>query len=101
MVSLAPACLHFVKDIKGHLLDVIKQGDAALSSELFDCLNVAVARMEEEIQRRLRSALSEIDTHFPQNKFGVLARRAPWDLIRMFKDGDRPLLFADGRARFG
>ena len=90
MVSLAPACLHFVEDARGHLLAALRERDGLLSDELFECFKVAVVRMEAEIERRLRSALAEIDAYFPQNEPGLLARRAPWDLIRMFNTDNHP-----------
>jgi hypothetical protein len=42
--------------------------------------------MEQEITRRLQSAVSEIEEDFPHNGYRELARKTPWDLIRMFKE---------------
>ena len=90
MVSIAPACLHFVEDARSHLSAALRERNSLLSDELFEYFKVAAVRMEAEIERRLRSALAEIDTYFPQNESGLLARRAPWDLIRMFNANNHP-----------
>lgn len=90
MVSIAPACLHFVEDARDLLTAALKERDGLLSDELFECFKVAVVCMEAEIERRLGTALAEIDAYFPQNEPGLLARRAPWDLIRMFNANSHP-----------
>jgi hypothetical protein len=87
MVSLAPACLHFVNDIGPHLLEFLRGDRSALPDKMVEYFPIAIERMKDEIECRLQSAVSEIDAHFPQNEFCRLARRAPWDLIRMFNDG--------------
>jgi hypothetical protein len=39
--------------------------------------------MEEEIDRRLKAAVSEIEIDFPVNEQAELLREAPWDLVEM------------------
>jgi hypothetical protein len=39
--------------------------------------------MEEEIDRRLKAAVSEIESDFPVNEQAELLREAPWDLVGM------------------
>jgi geranylgeranyl pyrophosphate synthase len=84
MVFLAPACLYFAKDTGHHLLAFWKEASSVPRDSLIECFKIVVERMKEEIERRLQSAVSEIDTGFQQNEFSRLARRAPWDLIKMF-----------------
>jgi hypothetical protein len=84
MALLAPACICFVDQIKPHISAVLNGGGPAISDDLLNCLKVAVQYMEDEIERRLAAAQAEIEAHFPENEFSVLARRAPRDLIRMF-----------------
>lgn len=101
MVFLAPACLYFVNDIGPHILPVLRDECTNLSDKLLECFNIIVERMEAEIERRLRLAVSEIGTHFPLNEFSHLAQRAPWDLIRIFNGYERQLLVAGGSMGFG
>jgi hypothetical protein len=86
MVLLAPACIYFVDQMKPHISAVLNGICPEASDNLWDYLSVAVQCMQDEIERRLAAALAEIETHFPENEFSVLARRAPRDLIRMFNE---------------
>jgi geranylgeranyl pyrophosphate synthase len=84
MAVLAPACIYFVDSMKPHISAVLNGSRPEASDNLWDCFGVAVQCMQDEIERRLTAALAEIEAHFPENEFSVLARRAPRDLIRMF-----------------
>jgi geranylgeranyl pyrophosphate synthase len=86
MVLLAPPCLYFVKEMRSHILAVLEGKYLDLTGSLLEYFRVVLRRMEEEIERRLESAVSEIEKHLPQNEYSDLTRRAPWDLIRMFNE---------------
>jgi len=86
MALLAPACICFVDRIAPHIAAVLDGNCAQVSENLRDYFKVAVQRMEKDIERRLAAARAEIEAHFPDNEFSVLARRAPRDLIRMFNE---------------
>jgi geranylgeranyl pyrophosphate synthase len=84
--ALVPALLRFAKEIRPHLIPLLRTGSTLLEEDLLACFRAAEALMEVEIESRLKLAASELDGHFPQNAYGMLARRAPWDLIRMFNE---------------
>ena len=86
MALLAPACICFVDMMKPHISAVLDGSCVEVSENLRNYFKVAVQCMEEEIERRLAAALAEIEAHFPENEFSVLAHRAPRDLIRMFNE---------------
>jgi hypothetical protein len=84
MAFLTPAFLYFVKSARPHLLTALKSENAALDGPLLPIFQDALPRMEEEIERRLQSAVAEVELLFPENGFGELAHRAPWEIIEMF-----------------
>jgi hypothetical protein len=86
MVALAPTFLYFVREMRPHVLIVLQGEGLGFGEFLAEFLNRAVKLMEQEIERRLQSAVSEIEVDFPKNEYGELARRTPWDLIRMFNE---------------
>lgn len=86
LVLLAPACICFVHRMTPHISAILDGSCAELSENLRDYFKVAVQRMEDDIDRRLAEARVEIEAHFPENEFSVLAHRAPRDLIRMFTE---------------
>ena len=83
MILLAPAFLNYVKDVRVHLVAVLRKRPGPLSAELHKCCQIAVRGMKKEIECRLQLAVAELRTHFPQNEFSLLAQRAPWDLIQI------------------
>jgi geranylgeranyl pyrophosphate synthase len=83
---LAPACVCFVGRMTPHISAVLDGSCIEVSESLQHYFGVTVQRMEDDIERRLAAALAEIEAHFPQNEFSVLAHRAPRDLIRMFNE---------------
>jgi geranylgeranyl pyrophosphate synthase len=86
MVALAPTFLHFVREMRPHILIGLQGKGLEFSESIAEFLNRAVKLMEQEIERRLQSAESEIEVDFPKNEYRELARRTPWDLIRMFNE---------------
>jgi hypothetical protein len=86
MAVLAPACIYFADQMKPLISAVLNGSCPDASDNLWDYFSVAVQFMQDEIERRLAAALAEIGTHFPENEVGVLARRAPRDLILMFNE---------------
>ncbi len=86
LTSLAPALLFFARDIRPHVLEALRQKSPELRGELLEFLPASADAMKVEIERRLRSAVIEIEGSLPNNEYGWLARRTPWDIIRMFND---------------
>jgi hypothetical protein len=84
MAALVPALLRFAKEMRPHMAPLLRQGSTPLKENVLACFRTAEALMEDEIERRLKWAVSEIEGHFPQHAYGALTRRAPWDLIGMF-----------------
>ncbi len=86
MAVLAPTLLYFVNEMRPHIIPILKGKYVNLNGRVLEYFRVAGKLMETEIERRLRSAVSEIEEDFPNNEFSELTRRAPWDLIRMFDE---------------
>jgi len=86
MVTLAPAFLHFAGKMRSHILTLLKGESMALDDPALELFSAAAGLMEDEIERRLQSAVREIGEHFPDNRYSELVRRAPWDIIRMFNE---------------
>jgi hypothetical protein len=86
MVALAPTFLHFVREMRPYILIGLQGKGLEFNESIAEFLNRAVKLMEQEIERRLQSAESEIEVDFPKNEYHELARRTPWDLIRMFNE---------------
>jgi len=86
MVTLAPALLHFAKEARPQVLALAGRKGPGLDDGVLDLLNLAVQRMEKEIQERLQAAVRQIEKNFPDNEFSGLTRKAPWELIRMFTE---------------
>lgn len=85
MTALAPAFLHFLKGMDPHLLEFL-DGRTDLNGPPLECFAAAAGLMENEIQHRLRGAVSEIEGDFPDNGSIDLARKTPEDIIRMFNE---------------
>jgi len=86
MAALAPALLYFAGQIRPHILPILRGKSLEIGEPLAEFLNQTVKLMEQEIERRLQSAVSEIEVDFPLNEYHELARRTPWDLIQMFNE---------------
>ena len=86
MAALAPTLLYFVSEIRPHILTVLRGECLEFGAATAKFLNMAVKHMVHEIERRLQSAVSEIEMDFPENQYQELVRRTPWDLIRMFNE---------------
>ncbi len=86
MTSLAPALLFFVRESRSYILKVLRGKTMDPGSDLLKHFEAAAGIMKAEIGRHLRSALSEMEGDFPDNEYGRIARRAPWDIIAMFDE---------------
>ncbi len=84
MASLIPALLFFARDIRAALPESLPQGPFALDGKLVAYLDSASHAMRTEIDRRLRSAVSGLEGHIPDNGYGPLVRKTPGDIIGMF-----------------
>ncbi|HYR02987.1 MAG TPA: hypothetical protein VES58_06550, partial [Syntrophobacteria bacterium] len=73
------------------ILEALRQRYLAGIEELAVEVEDAAKMMEEEIERRLRSALAVIEGDLPDTEAGRLSRTAPWDLIQMFNEADRQI----------
>ena len=83
MAVLSPIFLYFVTEMRPHILEVLEGRPLDLDGVVLEYLRTAVRLMEDEIDRRLRIAVSEIETAFPTNEYSELIRKAPWGLMEM------------------
>lgn len=79
---LTPTFLYFVKEMRPYIPRLLDGQCLGLDGVLLDYFRVAEKLMKNEIERRLVSAVSEIED-LQCNEYGELARTAPWDLIGM------------------
>lgn len=86
MVILAPALLYFFDEMRPFIPDFLKGKHTDLKSPILEFFNAATDLMENEIERRLQAAVSEIEENFPDNAYGELTRKAPRDIIKMFNE---------------
>jgi hypothetical protein len=86
MAALAPAFLYFANEMHPHLLPHLKGESMDLNDSTLELFSATVERMENEIEHRLQSAVLEIGDHFPDAGWGTLMRKAPWDIIKMFRE---------------
>jgi hypothetical protein len=83
MVVLTPMLLYFVEEIKPYVLDVLKGRPLDVNGNVREHLRSAADRMNDEIDRRIGIALSEIDDRFPVNQYAELIRKAPREMMDM------------------
>lgn len=86
MTALAPALLFFVGESKPHIIDALRRELPCLKEEILNLLEGAAKVMKAEIERRLQSAVAGLEEDLQANEYGLLVRRTPWDIIRMFND---------------
>ncbi len=86
MVILAPALFYFVGGIRPLIPDFLKGKYTTLKDSMLECFSVATDLMENEIEHRLRAAVSEIEENFPDNGYSELTRKAPRSIIKMFNE---------------
>jgi Polyprenyl synthetase len=86
LTSIAPALLFFNRDIRPHVLEALRQKVPELNGEFLRLLQSTADAMTDEIERRLNSAVLEIEGCLPSKEYGRLARSTPWDIIRMFNE---------------
>jgi hypothetical protein len=84
MTLLTPALLFFIREIRPSILTALRQKSLDLRGELLKHFQEAAEGMKAEIERRLRSAVSEIEGNSPDNEHSRLLRKTPWDIIEMF-----------------
>jgi geranylgeranyl pyrophosphate synthase len=90
IAALAPALLFFAEETRPALVEIARGASATLDGGLRVRFEAAAEAMKADIERRLRSAVSEIDGQLPDNGYGQLARAAPRALIEMFNQaGER------------
>ena len=86
MAALAPALLHFVPELNPYVLFHLQGADPSLGAAAAEFFRAAAGRMKDQIEQRLRSAVSAISGIFPENEYRPILSQAPWDLIRMFNE---------------
>jgi hypothetical protein len=79
---LTPTFLYFVKEMRPYILRLLEGQGLDLDDIVLEYFRVAEKLMENEIERRLIFAVSELED-LQCNEYSELARTAPWDLIRM------------------
>ncbi len=98
MVALAPPLLFCAEDTRPVVAAILRGRYAPETDGLWDALHSSLKFMEEEIERRLQIAVEQIAGEFPSDSAGDLARRTPWDLLRMFREieeGSGPANFSE------
>lgn len=85
MTSLAPALLYFAGEARPHILQALRQESSVLGGEMLEHLSTAAKLMRREKEKRLHAAVAGIDGARDAD-LGRVARKAPWDLIRMFDE---------------
>ncbi len=84
MAALVPAFLYFAHELDPHILPLLKGESTDLSDPTVEFFVATLGLMENEIEHRLQSAVSEISDHFPDNGYSLLMQRAPQDIIKIF-----------------
>jgi len=84
MVSLAPTWLHFARDLKPFLLEVLRNGTCEITGDCQARFQQAAKQMQEDVEQRLNLAAAEIRDLLPDSEDSGLIRRTPWELIAMF-----------------
>lgn len=84
LAALAPALLFFDGASRPWILQALRRGSLELEGEIAQYFQAVAESMKAEKERRLRIAVSEIAGDYLENNLDRLARKTPWDLIRMF-----------------
>jgi hypothetical protein len=84
MASLVPAFLYFADGIRPRMVKILKGESPDVNDPVWDLFARASVLMEETIEGRLKSAVSEIQEDFATRQYKELVRTAPWDLVRLF-----------------
>jgi geranylgeranyl pyrophosphate synthase len=84
MAALAPAILFFAGESRAEVARALAAGRCA-DGEWLDCLSLVGTRMDEEIERRIDSAIEEIRWLHLRSYLGEMICAAPRDLILMFR----------------
>jgi hypothetical protein len=87
MMSLAPALLRFAREVRPHVVALLRGKPEDLNVAGLDFFGTAAELMENEIEHRLQLAIDELEEHFPDNGYSELLRSAPRDIITMFNTG--------------
>lgn len=86
LASLVPALLRFTEEGAFDLLRLLKINHWDDKDFPLELLDSAAERMENEVERRLDSAESNIAGKFADNGYDDLVRRAPRDIIGIFNE---------------
>ena len=70
--------------MRPYLKEILTERSTAFNGPALEGLTAAARLMEEAVERRLEGALTEMEGVFPENPWGELVRKTPWDIIRMF-----------------
>jgi hypothetical protein len=84
MAPLVPAFLYFADGIGPHMMKILEGESPEVDDPVWELFARAAMLMEETIEGRLKSAVSEIQEDFVAGQYRELVRTAPWDLIRLF-----------------
>lgn len=90
LTSIAPALMFFAGEIRPYILEALRQKSPELRGEFLKLLQASAEAMKAEIERRLSSAVIEVEGSLPDNDYGNLVRRVPWHIIRMFNKARTP-----------
>ena len=84
MAPLVPAFLYFANGMGPHILKILEGETPDIEDPVWEFFGRTVKLMDQAIEGRLKSAVSEIQEDFATGQFRGLVRTAPWDLIRLF-----------------
>jgi hypothetical protein len=91
-LALAPACLHFVSELRPYLNEILTKASTTLHGTALEGLAAAAGLMEKAIEGRLEGALAELKDVYFKNSWGELVRKTPKDILRVFNDSqERPV----------
>lgn len=83
ILTLGPALFRFAENARPQVLALIGGKDGGLDDGVLPVLQAVIQRMEQAMEERLRAALARMETGFPDNVCSRLARKAPWEMIRL------------------
>ncbi len=86
MTALAPALLFFVTESRPCILEALRHRSPGIKERLLKHFQAAAKVMKAEMEKRLHSAVTEIEADLSDNEYSRLARETPHDIIRIFNE---------------
>ena len=86
LAALAPAISYFLQGVQPRFASMLERELSEIDDITMEHFKITEKLMENDIERRLDSVISEIPAAYQENGYGALLRRAPRDLIGMFNN---------------